>query len=83
AFRAERRRSEAPVLLVGMPGEQHVLGLQMAASILLHAGYGVVMLGGGAAVPASLRAIAGVAVCGHVGDAVELTDSLMHRSQLN
>ncbi len=134
AFRAERRRSDAPVLLVGMPGEQHVLGLQMAASIFVHAGYGVVLLGGdvplsalssaverhqpsvvgltatmpgagaqlraaveairgtglspgviagGAAVPASLSAIAGVAVCVRVGDAVELADGLMHRSQLN
>ncbi len=45
AFRAERQRAGAPVLLFGMPGEQHILGLEMAASILRHAGYGVVMLG--------------------------------------
>ena len=134
AFRAVERRPGAPVLLLGMPGEHHILGLQMAASMLLHAGYGVVMLGGdvplgdlsaaverhrpavvgltatmpgagaqlkaaieavrvrapgigmiagGAGVPTSLCAVAGVAVCQYVGDTVELTDGLLHRSALN
>jgi methanogenic corrinoid protein MtbC1 len=46
AFRAVRRRADATVLLLGIEGEQHILGLQMAASILKHAGYDVVMLGG-------------------------------------
>ena len=134
AFRAVERRPGAPVLLLGMPGEHHILGLQMAASMLLHAGYGVVMLGGdvplsdlsaavdrhrpavvgltatmpgagaqltaaieavrvhapgigviagGAGVPTSLSAVAGVMVCQYVGDTVELTDGLLHRSALN
>ncbi len=134
AFRAVERRPGAPVLLLGMPGEHHILGLQMAASMLLHAGYGVVMLGGdvplsdlsaaverhrpgvvgltatmpgtgaqlraaieairahtpgigviagGAGVPTSLSAVASVEVCQYVGDTVELTDGLMHRSALN
>jgi len=106
----------------------------MAASILTHAGYGVVMLGGdvplsdllaaidrhrpavvgftatmpgtmrqlraavegvrahaptagiiagGAEVPTSLHTVAGIEVCRHVGDAVELTDALLHRSAMN
>jgi cobalamin-dependent methionine synthase I len=46
AFRSARRRAGAPVLLLGIQGEQHTLGLQMAASILMHAGYRVIMLGG-------------------------------------
>lgn len=134
AFRATRRRTGARVLLLGIQDERHVLGLQMAASILTHAGYGVVMLGGdvplsdlpaaidrhrpavvgftatmpgtlvqlraavegvrahaptagiiagGAEVPTSLHAVAGVEVCRHVGDAVELTDALLHRSAMN
>jgi methanogenic corrinoid protein MtbC1 len=46
AFRAAARRADAPVLLLGIEGEQHVLGLEMAASILRHDGYSVMMLGG-------------------------------------
>jgi 5-methyltetrahydrofolate--homocysteine methyltransferase len=134
AFRAAGRRAGAPVLMLGVEGEQHILGLEMAASILRHAGYSVVMLGGdvplsslpaaidrhrpivvgltatmpgtvpqltaaidgirgqaprigviagGAGVPTSLGSVAGVAVCDHVGDAVALTDGLLHRSALN
>jgi MerR family transcriptional regulator, light-induced transcriptional regulator len=134
AFRAAGQRAGAPVLMLGIEGEQHILGLEMAASILTHAGYRVVMLGGdvplsnlpaaidrhrpvlvgltatmpgtmsqlraaiegirghaprtgviagGAGVPTSLGSVAGVAVCSHVGDAVELTDGLLHHSGLN
>jgi methanogenic corrinoid protein MtbC1 len=133
-FRSARRRAGAPVLLLGIQGEQHTLGLQMAASILMHAGYRVIMLGGdlpldelpaaidrhrpavvgltatmpstveqlteaiegvlrhapgagvivgGSGAPDSFPAFAGVVACRHVGDAVELTDGLLHRSALN
>lgn len=44
-FRVSQRRAGTRVLLAGMEGEQHVLGLEMAASGLLHAGYDVRMLG--------------------------------------
>lgn len=134
AFRAARRRADTRVLLLGLEGEQHTLGLQMAGSILSNAGYGVVMLGadvpsgdlpgaidrhrpavvgvsatmsglagelaaviervrahapaigmiaGGPAVRSSLGSMAGIAVCRHVGDAVELTDGLLHHSSFN
>ena len=33
------------MLLAGVQGEQHVVGLEMAASVLLHAGYDVRLLG--------------------------------------
>jgi MerR family transcriptional regulator, light-induced transcriptional regulator len=45
AFRVARERSSHRVLLAGVQGEQHVVGLEMAASVLLHAGYDVRMLG--------------------------------------
>ncbi|HEY5143862.1 MAG TPA: cobalamin-dependent protein [Solirubrobacteraceae bacterium] len=44
-FRVQHRRSSQRVLLAAVEGEEHVLGLEMAASVLLHAGYDVRMLG--------------------------------------
>ena len=44
-FRVQHRRSSHRVLLAAVQGEEHVLGLEMAASVLLHAGYDVRMLG--------------------------------------
>jgi MerR family transcriptional regulator, light-induced transcriptional regulator len=41
AFRVARQRSSRRVLLAGVEGERHVVGLEMAASVLLHAGYDV------------------------------------------
>jgi MerR family transcriptional regulator, light-induced transcriptional regulator len=45
AFRVARRRVSRRVLLAGVEGERHVVGLEMAASVILHAGYDVLMLG--------------------------------------
>ncbi len=44
-FRVQHRRSSQRVLLAAVEGEAHVLGLELAASALLHAGYDVRMLG--------------------------------------
>ncbi len=44
-YRVQHRRSSHRVLLAAVEGEAHVLGLEMAASALLHAGYDVRMLG--------------------------------------
>lgn len=56
AFRVARRRSSATVLLAAVEGERHVVGLEMAASALLHAGFDVRMLG--ADVPSTALALA-------------------------
>jgi MerR family transcriptional regulator, light-induced transcriptional regulator len=45
AFRAARRRVTHRILLAGAEGELHVVGLTMAASLLLGAGYDVRMIG--------------------------------------
>jgi methanogenic corrinoid protein MtbC1 len=45
AFRASRQRVSQRILLAGAQGEQHVVGLQMAASLILSAGYDVRLLG--------------------------------------
>jgi methanogenic corrinoid protein MtbC1 len=45
AFRASSRRGAHRVMLAGVEGERHGLGLTMAGSVLLHAGYDVRMLG--------------------------------------
>ena len=45
AFRATSRRGAHRVMLAGMEGERHGLGLTMAGSVLVHAGYDVRMLG--------------------------------------
>src|SRR3954469_25746655 len=45
AFRVARERLSHRVLLAGMQGERHVVGLEMAASLLLRSGYDVRMLG--------------------------------------
>jgi methanogenic corrinoid protein MtbC1 len=45
AFRVARRRASRRVLLAGAQGERHVVGLEMAGSVILHAGYDVRMLG--------------------------------------
>jgi MerR family transcriptional regulator, light-induced transcriptional regulator len=58
AFRVARRRAAHRVLLAGAQGEHHVVGLEMAASVILHAGYDVRMLGADlpvAAVPAAVE----------------------------
>jgi methanogenic corrinoid protein MtbC1 len=44
-FRVVRRRSGTVVVLAAVEGEQHVVGLRMAASLLVHAGYTVKQLG--------------------------------------
>jgi MerR family transcriptional regulator, light-induced transcriptional regulator len=45
AFRATSRRGAHRVVLAGVEGERHGLGLTMAGSVLVHAGYDVRMLG--------------------------------------
>ena len=45
AYRVARRRAQHRVLLAAVEGEQHVVGLRMAGSLLLHAGYDVRLLG--------------------------------------
>lgn len=45
AFRVARHRASERVLLAAVQGEQHVVGLEMAANVILHAGYDVRMLG--------------------------------------
>jgi MerR family transcriptional regulator, light-induced transcriptional regulator len=45
AFRVARQRAARRVLLAGAEGERHVVGLEMAASVILHAGYDVRLLG--------------------------------------
>jgi methanogenic corrinoid protein MtbC1 len=45
AFRVARQRSTQRVLLAGAQGEQHVVGLEMAGSLILHAGYDVRLFG--------------------------------------
>jgi MerR family transcriptional regulator, light-induced transcriptional regulator len=45
AFRVARRRPSQRILLAGAEREQHVVGLEMAASVLQHAGYDVCLLG--------------------------------------
>jgi MerR family transcriptional regulator, light-induced transcriptional regulator len=45
AFRVAWQRASQRILLAGAQDEQHVVGLEMAASVLLHAGYDVRMFG--------------------------------------
>jgi methanogenic corrinoid protein MtbC1 len=45
AFRVARERASRRVLLAGVQGERHVVGLEMAGSVILHAGYDVRLLG--------------------------------------
>jgi methanogenic corrinoid protein MtbC1 len=45
AFRMARERASRRVLLAGLEGEHHVVGLMMASSLLLHAGYDVRLYG--------------------------------------
>ena len=45
AVRVIRLRSSRTVVLAGVQGEHHVVGLRMVASLLVHAGYDVRMLG--------------------------------------
>ena len=45
AFRVARQRSSLRVVLAAVQGEQHVVGLEMAANLILHAGYDVRLLG--------------------------------------
>jgi methanogenic corrinoid protein MtbC1 len=57
AFRVARERASRRVLLAGAQGERHVVGLEMAASVILHAGYDVLMLGADVPVAALASAI--------------------------
>ena len=41
AFRVARQRAEHRVLLAAAQGERHMVGLEMAASVIMHAGYDV------------------------------------------
>ena len=45
AFRVARRRAAHCVLLAGVQGERHIVGLEMAASVIAHAGYDVRLFG--------------------------------------
>ncbi|HEV7750447.1 MAG TPA: cobalamin-dependent protein [Baekduia sp.] len=45
AFRVARRRASHRILLAGAQGELHVVGLHMAGSLILHAGYDVRLFG--------------------------------------
>jgi methanogenic corrinoid protein MtbC1 len=45
AFRVARQRSSERVLMAAAQGEQHVIGLEMAANLILRAGYDVRLLG--------------------------------------
>jgi methanogenic corrinoid protein MtbC1 len=58
AFRVARRRATHRLLFAAVEGEQHVVGLRMAASIALHAGFDVRMLGADLPVHALLAAVA-------------------------
>lgn len=71
AFRVARRRPEAVVLLAAVQGEHHVVGLRMAGSLLVHAGYAVKQLG--ADVPVSAL---GIALERHRPAAVGLTATM-------
>lgn len=57
AFRVARRRAANRVLFAAVEGEHHVVGLRMAASLALHAGFDVRMLGPDLPLPALLAAI--------------------------
>lgn len=57
AFRVARRRAAHRVLFAAVEGEHHVVGLRMAASLALHAGFDVRMLGADLPVHALLSAI--------------------------
>ena len=57
AFRVARRRAMHRVLFAAVEGEQHVVGLRMAASVTLHAGFDVRMLGPDLPLDALLAAI--------------------------
>jgi methanogenic corrinoid protein MtbC1 len=58
AFRDARNRSSATVLLAAVENERHVVGLEMAASALLHAGFDVRMLGADVPIKAIAAAVA-------------------------
>lgn len=45
AFRVARQRASHRVLLAGAQGERHIVGLEMAGSVILHAGYDVRLFG--------------------------------------
>ena len=57
AFRVARRRAAHRLLFAAVEGEQHVVGLRMAASVTLHAGFDVRMLGSDLPVHALLAAV--------------------------
>ena len=56
AYRQERTRSRHRILLAAVEAERHVLGLQMTAYLLLHAGFDVRLLGADVPVD-SLRSV--------------------------
>jgi methanogenic corrinoid protein MtbC1 len=58
AFRVARQRASRRILLAGAQGEHHVVGLQMASSLMLHAGYDVRLLGADVPVAAVGAAVA-------------------------
>jgi MerR family transcriptional regulator, light-induced transcriptional regulator len=58
AFRVARERASRCILLAGAQGEHHVVGLEMAASAMLRAGYDVRMLGADVPVSAIRPAVA-------------------------
>jgi MerR family transcriptional regulator, light-induced transcriptional regulator len=60
AFRVARERAARRVLLAGAEGEHHIVGLMMASSLLLHAGYDVRLYGADLPVPQLAGAVASV-----------------------
>jgi methanogenic corrinoid protein MtbC1 len=71
AFRVARRRAMHRVLFAAVEGEQHVVGLRMAASLALHAGFDVRMLGPDLPVHALLSAMSR-----HEPDVIGLTATM-------
>ncbi len=55
--RVSGRRLSTRVLLCGLEQEHHVVGLEMAASVLLHAGYDVRLLGADVPIDTLTRAV--------------------------
>jgi MerR family transcriptional regulator, light-induced transcriptional regulator len=58
AFRVARQRGSRRILLAGAEGEHHVVGLELASSVIGHAGYDVRLLGADLPVAAITSAVA-------------------------
>ena len=58
AFRVARQRGSRRILLMGAEGEHHVVGLELASSVITHAGYDVRLLGADLPVASITSAVA-------------------------